>query len=88
MPAAEVVPTLLWRLRSSELELPAGRRPRAWLPPLRLAVCMALLGCAAGAAGAGPDLSAACMPAPSERTVAFSNTVVFNLGAGAVGDVR
>jgi hypothetical protein len=65
----------------------AGRWNRAWTHLLRLAVCLALLCCAA-AAGAGPDLSAACMPAPSERTVAFRNTVVFNLGAGAVGDVR
>jgi hypothetical protein len=63
----------------------AGRWNRAWTHLLRLAVCLALLCCAA-AAGAGPDLSAACMPAPSERTVAFRNTVVFNLGAGAVGD--
>ena len=28
------------------------------------------------------------MPAPSERTVAFRNTVVFNLGAGTADDVR
>jgi hypothetical protein len=28
------------------------------------------------------------MPAPSERTVAFRNTVVFNLGAGAAAEVR
>ena len=28
------------------------------------------------------------MPAPSERMVAFRNTVIFNLGAGAVDDVR
>ena len=52
-----------------------------------MVVCLALIGCAA-AAGAGPDLSTACMPAPSERTVAFRNTVVLNLGAGAVADVR
>ena len=52
-----------------------------------MVVCLALIGCAV-AAGAGPDLFAACMPAPSERTVAFRNTVVLNLGAGAVADVR
>jgi hypothetical protein len=28
------------------------------------------------------------MLTPSERTVAFRNTVVFNLGAGAADDVR
>ena len=70
-----------------ELALSAGLRPRAWSLLHRLAVCLALLGCAA-AAGAGPDFSAACMPAPSERTVAFRNTVVFNFGAGAGDDVH
>jgi hypothetical protein len=64
-----------------------GTSPAARLPLPQLFVCAALLCCAA-AAGASLDPSAGCMPAPSERTVAFRNTVVFNLGAGAADGVR